>query len=81
MQASTVYIVFGVAGAILTESTLSFMGIGITANSVSWGSILSEARKSPTSWWLAIFPGLAIFYTLLLLNKLAVAIEHLGKPN
>lgn len=81
LQASTVYIVFGVAGAILAESTLSFMGIGITADSVSWGSILSEARKSPTSWWLAIFPGLAIFYTLLLLNKLAVAIEHLGKPN
>ncbi len=81
LQASTVYIVFGVAGAILAESTLSFMGIGITADSVSWGSILSEARKSPTSWWLAIFPGLAIFYTLLLLNKLAAAIEHLGKPN
>ena len=81
LQASTVYIVFGVAGAILAESTLSFMGIGITADSVSWGSILSEARKSPTSWWLAIFPGLAIFYTLLLLNKLAMAIEHLGKPN
>lgn len=79
LQASTVYIVFGIAAAILAESTLSFMGIGLQADEISWGSILAEARKSPTSWWLAIFPGLAIFFTLFIFNKLAVALERLDK--
>tara|TARA_R110002049_G_scaffold246382_4_gene420470 strand:- start:2629 stop:3816 length:1188 start_codon:yes stop_codon:yes gene_type:complete len=81
LQASTVYIVFGISGAILAESTLSFIGIGIQADEVSWGSILAEARKSPSSWWLAVFPGAAIFYTLMLFNKLAVAIENQNGNN
>jgi peptide/nickel transport system permease protein len=76
LQSTTVYIIFGIASAILAESTLSFIGIGIKADDVSWGSILSEARKSPSSWWLAVFPGLAISYTLILFNKLAVVIEE-----
>ncbi len=76
LQSTTVYIIFGITSAILAESTLSFLGIGIKADDVSWGSILSEARKSPSSWWLAVFPGLAISYTLMLFNKLAVAIEN-----
>lgn len=80
LQASTVYIVFGIAVAILAESTLSFLGIGMEADAISWGSILAEARKSPSSWWLAVFPGLSIFYTLLLFNKLAVGIENLNRP-
>jgi peptide/nickel transport system permease protein len=75
LQSASVYIVFGIAAAILTESTLSFIGIGIAADHVSWGGILSEARKSPSSWWLAVFPGLAIFMTLYLFNRLATVIE------
>jgi len=75
LQSASVFIVFGIAGAILMESTLSFIGVGISAEEVSWGSILSEARKNPTSWWLAVFPGFAIFFTLFLFNKLATIIE------
>jgi peptide/nickel transport system permease protein len=75
IQSASVFIVFGIAGAILMESTLSFIGIGIAADHVSWGSILSEARKSPSSWWLAVFPGLAIFMTLYLFNRLATVFE------
>ncbi len=75
LQSTIIYITFGVAAAILAEATLSFMGIGIAAENVSWGSILAEARKSPSSWWLAVFPGLAIFCTLYLFNHLAKQLE------
>lgn len=61
---------FGLAAAILMESTLSFLGIGIGSNEVSWGEILASARKDYTAWWLAVFPGLLIFLTVLACNKL-----------
>jgi peptide/nickel transport system permease protein len=60
-----VSIVLGVAGAILLESSLSFLGIGVPADTVTWGSILNEARSNTFAWWLAVFPGFAIFITML----------------
>jgi peptide/nickel transport system permease protein len=56
-----VSVVLGIAGAILTESGLSFLGIGVPAELVTWGSILNEARSNTFAWWLAVFPGSAIF--------------------
>jgi len=61
---------FGFSGTILLESTLSFLGIGIPADHVSWGSLLSEARHNFSAWWLAVFPGFAIFFTIFLFNNL-----------
>lgn len=61
-------IAFGIAAAILIESTLSFLGIGVPAETLTWGALLSAARQSPTAWWLAIFPGFAIFITVTLYN-------------
>lgn len=61
-------IAFGIASAILTESTLSFLGIGVPAETLTWGALLSSARQTPTAWWLAVFPGLAIFLTVTLYN-------------
>ncbi len=60
-----VSVVLGIAGAILVESSLSFLGIGVPAELVTWGSILHEASSSTFAWWLAVFPGLAIFITVL----------------
>lgn len=60
-----VSVVLGVAGAILLESSLSFLGIGVPADTVTWGSILNEARSNTFAWWLAVFPGAAIFVTVL----------------
>ena len=60
-----VSVVLGVAGAILLESSLSFLGIGVPADTVTWGSILNEARSNTFAWWLAVFPGFAIFITVL----------------
>jgi peptide/nickel transport system permease protein len=60
-----VSVVLGIAGAILIESSLSFLGIGVPADTVTWGSILNEARSNNFAWWLAVFPGTAIFITVL----------------
>ena len=56
-----VAVVLGIAAAILTESGLSFLGIGVPADLVTWGSLLNEARSNSFAWWLAVFPGAAIF--------------------
>ena len=60
-----VSVVLGIAGAILVESALSFLGIGVPAELVTWGSILHEASTTTFAWWLAVFPGFAIFITVL----------------
>jgi peptide/nickel transport system permease protein len=57
---------FGVAGAILLESTLSFLGLGLGPDDPSWGQLLNQARTGGTgfNWWIATFPGAAIFLTV-----------------
>lgn len=63
-----VAIAFGIASAILIEATLSFIGIGVPAETVTWGSLLSAARQTSGAWWLAIIPGFAIFLTVTIYN-------------
>ncbi len=61
--------VLGVAGAILTESALSFLGLGVQPPTPTWGNILAEGRANmDIAWWLSIFPGLAIMATMLAYN-------------
>ncbi len=53
---------FGVSGAILAESGLSYLGLGVTPPNMSWGSILSEGKSvMEIAWWVSFFPGLMIF--------------------
>jgi len=60
---------FGVASAILTESALSFLGLGVAVPMASWGSILSIAQRFiDQAWWLVVFPGVAIFTTVAAFN-------------
>ena len=61
---------FGVAGSILIEAFLSFIGIGVPPDIPTWGSILNDGRQNPSDWWLAVFPGLAIFITVTAFNLL-----------
>lgn len=57
-----VSLTFGVGGAILAESGLSFLGLGIVAPQMSWGSILSGGKDVvEIAWWVSFFPGLMIF--------------------
>ncbi|MCE2392157.1 MAG: ABC transporter permease, partial [Proteobacteria bacterium] len=71
---------FGVASAILTESALSFLGIGVPQHLVTWGSILSEARANTFAWWLAVFPGFAIFVTVTAYNLLGDGLRDALDP-
>ncbi len=71
---------FGVASAILTESGLSFLGIGVPAHVVTWGSILAVAQSNTTAWWLAVFPGAAIFLTVTAYNLLGDGLRDALDP-
>ena len=66
-----VVLIFGISSSILLESTLSFLGIGLPIDEMTWGSALSQVRGNIRAWWLALFPGLAIFVLIMCLNQLA----------
>jgi peptide/nickel transport system permease protein len=71
----------GMGGAVLAEASLSFLGLGIRPPFPSWGSMLSEARgQITTAPWLSIFPGLAIFLTVLGLNLLGDGLRDILDP-
>lgn len=71
---------FGIASAILTESSLSFLGIGVPPEQVTWGSMLSLARGYPQAWWIAIFPGFAIFITVTIFNLIGDGLTDAMDP-
>lgn len=72
---------FGVAGAILTESALSYLGFGVPQPQASWGSILQEASSDPKQlWWITVFPGLAIFITITAYNIVGEAFRDASDP-
>jgi peptide/nickel transport system permease protein len=75
-----VSISFGIAGSILTETSLSFLGFGVQPPDPSWGQILSLAREYPTRMWLAIYPGLAIFITVIGYNMVGEALRDALDP-
>lgn len=72
-----VSLTFAVAGAIIVEASLSFLGIGMPENIVSWGGLLSNARVAPEAWWLAVFPGIAISGTIIMLYTLGEAFSKI----
>ena len=75
-----ILIAFGIAGSILAESTLSFLGIGMPAESISWGKLLSLARGNFSAWWLAVFPGLAIFVSVTIFNLIGEGLTEALDP-
>ena len=71
----------GVAGAILTESALSFLGIGVQPPTPSWGNILTAGKDNiDIAWWLSFYPGLAILTTVLGYNLLGEGIRDALDP-
>ncbi|MCB1213881.1 MAG: ABC transporter permease [Deltaproteobacteria bacterium] len=72
---------FGMASAILIESSLSFLGFGVPPPTPSWGQLLSSARGfMDMAWWLALFPGLAIFLSITTLNLLGEGLRDVLDP-
>jgi peptide/nickel transport system permease protein len=71
----------GVAGAILTESALSFLGIGVQPPTPSWGNILTAGKDNiDIAWWLSLYPGMAILITVLGYNLLGEGIRDSIDP-
>ncbi len=76
-----VSVTFGVAGAILIESGLSFLGLGVQPPDPSWGNILTSGKDYiETAWWLTAFPGMAIFATIISYNLLGEGLRNILDP-
>ncbi len=73
---------FGIAGAILVEASLSFLGFGVPPSQPSWGSMLSQAQQfMDIAWWLTLIPGSAIFFTITAYNLVGEALRDAIDPN
>jgi peptide/nickel transport system permease protein len=71
----------GIGGAILIESGLSFLGLGVQPPTPSWGSLLASGKDHiEIAWWLSAFPGLAILLTVLGYNLLGEGIRDALDP-
>jgi peptide/nickel transport system permease protein len=71
----------GIPAAILTESGLSFLGLGVQPPHASWGNILNEGKDAiEIAWWLSVYPGLAILLTVLSYNLLGEGIRDALDP-
>jgi peptide/nickel transport system permease protein len=72
---------FGVAYAVMVESSLSFLGFGVPLPAPSWGGMLAAAEQFlGFAWWLALFPGLAIFATVVAFNLIGDGFRHALDP-
>jgi len=72
---------FSVGQAILLESGMSFLGVGVPPGTASWGGILAEAQNQITpAWWLVLFPSVALFLTVLACNLLADGLRECADP-
>lgn len=71
---------FAIASAILLEASLSFLGFGVSATTVTWGSLLNEARGASSAWWLAIFPGFMIFIAVVTYNLIGEGLRDALDP-
>jgi peptide/nickel transport system permease protein len=76
IQSALVIGTFAMAAAIIAEAALSFLGLGVPPQIPTWGSMLADGRAYvSTSWWMSLFPGLAIFATVLAINLLGDALR------
>ncbi len=73
-------IAFGIANAILLEATLTFLSVEVAAEQVTWGKLLNLARGYAPAWWLAVFPGLAIFFSVTLFNLIGEGLTDALDP-
>ncbi len=72
----SIALAFGIANAILIEGFLSFIGLGLPPDVPTWGSLLNLGRENVHDWWLALFPGLALFATVTLFNLLGASLQE-----
>jgi peptide/nickel transport system permease protein len=73
-------IAFGIAGAILVEAFISFLGVGLPPEEITWGKLLNLSRNNINAWWLAVFPGFAIFITVTIFNLIGEGLSDALNP-
>jgi peptide/nickel transport system permease protein len=71
---------FGLASVVLVEASLDFLRVGLPPGSPSWGETLSETREHLGAWWLLVFPGMAVFVTVMALNLVGEALRDALDP-
>jgi peptide/nickel transport system permease protein len=71
---------FALAAGILVEGALSFLGFGIPDDMASWGGLLNAVRGNVQAWWLAVFPGAAVFLTVTAFNVVGEGIRDATDP-
>ncbi|MEZ4774023.1 MAG: ABC transporter permease [Bacteroidia bacterium] len=74
-----IVIAFGIGNAIIAESALSFLNL--VDGTVTWGSLLSSTRNNFSIWWVGVFPGLAIFLTVLSFNLIGEKLRDIFDPH
>ncbi|MFQ5345956.1 MAG: ABC transporter permease [Mariprofundus sp.] len=73
--------ILGIAGAVLVESGLSFLGLGVQPPDASWGNILTDGKDNiQIAWWLSVYPGMAILTTVLGYNLLGEGLRDYFDP-
>ena len=76
-----VYVTLGVGGIILAAAGLSYLGLGVQPPTPEWGAMLNDGRTYIRSaWWMSVFPGLAIFLTVLCVNLLGDGLREALDP-
>lgn len=80
MGTAVVAATFGAAGSILIESTLSFLGFGLPESTASWGQLLTDAFYNEGAYWLSLFPGLLLFFTILSINLVGEGLREALDP-
>jgi peptide/nickel transport system permease protein len=72
---------FAVAAAIVVEASLSFLGVGVRPPVATWGGLLADAREQvDRAWWLAVYPGAALFLAVLGCNLLGEGVRDYLDP-
>lgn len=80
MAPSLVSIAFGIAAAIIVESSLSFLGIGVPKDLTTWGKLLYQGKEKFQAWWLVVFPGIFIFITVTVYNLIGEGMRDALDP-
>ena len=69
---------FMVSNAIIFESSLSFLGIGLSVEEVTWGAMLSQGSTDINAWWMVVFPGICLLGVIVLFNNLGERFRKLS---
>ena len=80
LSPALVSIPFGMSGAIVTEASLSLLGLGAQSGQPSWGLLLHQANENYHYWWLVVFPSLAIFFTVTVFNLVGNGLRDAMDP-